>query len=907
MVGLQPNTSQYGSEIESVNATTGALHIEIPLSSITQRGRTITTKYIYNSPAFHADFVPNSVSNGRDQGYWQVHTSAANDWNWVTSAGGWGLTFDSPDPNATPIPCTASPSDPYGTVDGTLQEYTNFAVIDPQGNSHPLDLDYSSTIGSYSGSSNFWYTVNPLCAQGVYATSGWTLDGSGVFVDLGAGTIHTKDGTLVAQGTPWTVQSGPFTSSTVAGATWNGPFVDSNGNQLSSAPFGPTTGSIYSGTQTFTIYDAEGNAQSLIFSYESVSILTNDCPALQHYLTAGNSCIDITPAIALPYVHKITLPNGTYYQFDYAQNSHGELTSLRLPTGATINYVYGPMLIDDHNPRKAPIYEHVVVSQKTIINNGISSVWIYTPSGPGEAPQITIEDPSGNCEFHGSSFIGGLRPVPQETDVEDFAGCDTTGVPLKAVHTDYAFENIGNSVGQVINMRPIRVTTTIGGVSSKVETDYETFTTPREGYSITFTRMNPIEIREYDFGAVSPTRVTDYTYLHECGSSVATAQNYLDLNIVDRVLKKTILTASPSSPRQPDCGSGIPAGAIFSQIFEYDNYSTPLLDEPNAAQHAGAFGTNYLSRGNVTASSVWNNQDGSWIKTNYQYDILGNQVAIVDPRYATTHISYTDRFNDSACVPTGMALYAYPTIVTNALSQSTQTTYSSCTGLATSIKGPNTDTNDTTTYTYDSMNRVTTVTYPPTEGLWGMQQGQTINCYTDTGGSTCPQTSAPYSIYTSTLASPSPTVIRIQTFDGLGRPTSSILESDPAGPVNVDTTYDLLGRIASVSNPYRTSSDPTSSDPTAGITSYAYDPLGRMTLQCQPDNGSNAPCQKGSSYLEWSYNGNVVTFYDELRNSWQRTYDARNRLTQVVEPGSLTTTYQYNALDNLTCADQWGA
>ena len=118
---------------------------------------------------------------------------------------------------------------------------------------------------------------------------------------------------------------------------------------------------------------------------------------------------------------------------------------------------------------------------------------------------------------------------------------------------------------------------------------------------------------------------------------------------------------------------------------------------------------------------------------------------------------------------------------------------------------------------------------------------------------------------------------------------------------SVDTTYNGLGQVQSVSNAYRSTGDST-----YGITSYTYDALGRKRYQCQPDNGSNTPCVAKNSYLEWDYTGNVTTAYDELRNKWQRTTDALGRLTNVVEPSGANTGYIYDALDNLLTVNQNG-
>ena len=85
---------------------------------------------------------------------------------------------------------------------------------------------------------------------------------------------------------------------------------------------------------------------------------------------------------------------------------------------------------------------------------------------------------------------------------------------------------------------------------------------------------------------------------------------------------------------------------------------------------------------------------------------------------------------------------------------------------------------------------------------------------------------------TSTLNLVSPPFV-----DGLGRDTTTRLDSDPQGTTYTDVTYDALGRKATVSNPYRTTGDPT-----YGITSYQYDALGRVTLVIPPDGSHHEQC-----------------------------------------------------------------
>jgi RHS repeat-associated protein len=116
--------------------------------------------------------------------------------------------------------------------------------------------------------------------------------------------------------------------------------------------------------------------------------------------------------------------------------------------------------------------------------------------------------------------------------------------------------------------------------------------------------------------------------------------------------------------------------------------------------------------------------------------------------------------------------------------------------------------------------------------------------------------------------------------------------SDVPLPDTVDTTYEGNGRVFTVSNPYRSTSDPT-----YGLTTYTYDALGRKTGEAEPD---------GTSQLIWSYSGPTMISTDEDGNVWTRTSDSLGRLTTVVEPTALTTRYSYNPMGDLVYVNQLG-
>jgi YD repeat-containing protein len=300
-------------------------------------------------------------------------------------------------------------------------------------------------------------------------------------------------------------------------------------------------------------------------------------------------------------------------------------------------------------------------------------------------------------------------------------------------------------------------------------------------------------------------------------------------------------------------------------------------DPSSCSTSSGGSYTSYGYDGNYNQNAVnrWINTTGTWNTTGTQYYSWGAPETITDPRNLTETIQY-----DGSGI--------FPKKITNALSQSDQYTYDDIAGNMLSHTDVN---NNTTTYQYmDPLGRVTKITYPT---------GQVIGTgYNDSGRT----------VTTTATANPDPTRSTTRAYDGLGRVTQEQESAANNQTIYTDTTYDEMGRVTSVSNPHYAASDSTS-----GITSYAYDALGRKIMQCDADNDPSAPvpCTAGNSYQQSIYIGNTVDFYDELRNHWQRGYDVFGRVVKVLEPDgsdalTLETDYQYDPLGNLIQVSQWG-
>ena len=315
-------------------------------------------------------------------------------------------------------------------------------------------------------------------------------------------------------------------------------------------------------------------------------------------------------------------------------------------------------------------------------------------------------------------------------------------------------------------------------------------------------------------------------------------------------------------------------------------YDAAALSPSTAINLVSAAGSTascpYCGRGNPTSVSDWLNTTGANLTTNYLYYDTGQVQSMTDPRGYKTTYSYADNYAGGAGSPPGQT-NAYLTNVTNPLGQTQLFSWGYSDGLLMSSTDPN---NQTSNYQYsDPLLRLSEAQGPPLNGV--------IPTTTYRYADWTPSNTTPSSMTKSEFENASSNYITsVSTFDGLGRAITTELTTDPNGPDYVQTVYDGFGRVHSVSNPYRSTSDAT-----YGVTTNSYDALGRKIKQSDSD-GFNAQY--------WNYSGNSVAYTDENNHHWTRTSDALGRLAQVAEPGVLVTAYTYDALSNLLAVNQKG-
>ncbi len=264
----------------------------------------------------------------------------------------------------------------------------------------------------------------------------------------------------------------------------------------------------------------------------------------------------------------------------------------------------------------------------------------------------------------------------------------------------------------------------------------------------------------------------------------------------------------------------------------------------------------YDGKGNATSKTAKCAPGCGSLSWYYGYDGAGQQSSMTDPKSHETQYFY---LNDT-----------YLNKIQYADSSTVSFGYNFATGQLTSSTDQN---GQSTQYDYEpapSLDRLKSVSYP--------DGGSTTYTY----GNACTQP---------TNIAIAPGYSETLTVDGMCHVTVRSV-GDPQGPDLTKTTYDGLGRVWKVSNPYHTTGDTS-----YGLTTNSYDALGRIYSVVYPDGSATTT----------SYSGNTTTITDPAPSSRTLTYDGLEQLQQVTESGlSATTYYSHDALGDLVAVNQSG-
>jgi RHS repeat-associated protein len=708
------------------------------------------------------------------------------------------------------------------------------------------------------------YAYHLIDSNGAHHILGWTsstemetVDGSGFRV-VGAsgnsGGTYRTDGNGIIYGLNGSVMQD--TKGNVVTATTQNTLIDSIGRTIPQIP-GYSAGNpppSSPGCTTYNFPGVNGGTAPFVFCYANYTITSNfQNPPIQ----------DRTYTII--FLQSVTLPSLAKWSFSY--DSWGDLVSITTPTGGTVSYnwytntnAYGCYFV----------YPRAVSSRTVDANDGTGpKTWSYNLG--------IVTDPLGNDTVY--TFTAPCGGSAVNTETQYYSGSHSNAANLiKTEDTQYAvsggdpfWPTDGGSSAPYSTLPVLKKTTWANGQVSEVCMVYDSMTGgpcsaaynpsgstffdrySTSGKTYPFVYGSVVQKSEYDYGSGSPgplLRQTNTQFQWQANNSYRTA------NLLRQPASTTILDGG--------------AHQIAQTTFGYDE---------NNGSPQGVFG-------NQTSVTRWSNI-GASPKTQGIYNSQGMAIKKIDANLNTTQITY----DSTGAFPSQIQ---YPT--TNGVAHLEKFSYDSNTGL---LNSHTDQSNNSTSYQYDSMRRITSASYPG--------GGQATYCYTDAGGPTCTQ-SAPLKLVTTQIASPSPDVVTTTVYDGLGRMTQTQLNPGSAG-IYTDTTYDALGRIYSVSNPHFSGPSPTD-----GTTTNFYDALGRICLVVPPDgtlpSGSGCPVSQPSNDIFTTYSGNTATVTDQAGKSRKSITDALGRLTTVYEaPAGLNyqTTYGYDALGNLTSVLQNGS
>ena len=695
-------------------------------------------------------------------------------------------------------------------------------------------------------------------------------------------TIEDRNGNVVSVADPG---NGQFTFTDSAGR----PVLSSSGFATAS-----TTAATYSLTVSgLAPYQVTWGTAASNFDLSSTTVTGNACGGLNSY--HGSQ----------PVVTAITLPNGQQYQFQY-ESTYGLLSKVIYPNGAYSRYSWAPNSLSDAAiwPGMANqqyyctyLYSTPAVQNRYVSFDGVNEVleedYSYATTWSG-----------ANWSSKSSTVTTTVRDVQNGSPLNLSASftTDYTYSSTPAAENFYDAQLLAANIAYQIPIEQSVVYNDFGGAPLKTDTktwldqfliSSETValndgSTSENIYSYYPNGQLETEM-EYDYGANAPGALLRKTVFNYQGFPAAPIFPTYSA-ILDRPCQVVTFDESGTNRvAETDyyydggttlCGTaGTPSVSAVTSLTGHD--------ETNYAN------TSIAPRGNVTQESRQNIQLSTAATSTYAYDETGQVKSATDPRGNTRGYSYADSYASGFGTPPGqtnayLTQLTLPNTGSPAVNHVEKFTYRYDDGQLASSSDQNSAPNYTDYIYADPLGRLTETDYP--------DSGKTTVTYNDTA--------SPPTVVTKRLLGGSTYLTSTTVLDGAGHAIQSQLNSDPSGTDNTNTVYDGLGRVFSVSNPYRSTNDST-----YGITLYTYDGLGRTTNVTTPDG----------AIVSTSYSGPKTTVTDQAGRQRTMTADALGRIKQVVEdPGSpvcsltvpqpchfnYSTTYTYDALDDLTGVNQ---
>lgn len=795
----------------------------------------------------------------------------------------------------------------------TCEVAYNYVYTDASGGRHPL---YLSIWGNTGGKIDCSTATMP---DGTPVANPQVSNGGDSIVQ-GYTPAIPADGTFTLQKVWVADADGMVVSFTpAAGQTTVVPdsIEDRNGNAVTVNHTSPPTGfNSYTDTLGRTSVSVSGTTISVSgvsnYTANSGSVSASGLPlTIDQY--SGSCPLRGGTSGSSTEVTSLTLPNSETYYFSYDSVS-GNISKIVYPTGGYVRYVWGVNSKSEAGEDSgangtttfscAYEYDTPVVTDRYVSFDGSTEVlhqqFSYTTTWDSDQFQYSQKTTKvitydlvrgGNFEtkytYSGSTVEAQpstseniTNQIPVESQIQYYDWAANGGSLLKTVNKTFQFQNENEMTCE---------STTLGSMTSRIDYTYLSTQQPN-----LYTRPMALvtDKKEWDWGTAPPcTSSSSGTPLRETITNYNSFTTPIYAGNASIFDKPSLVTVK---------GSGT---QIAQTTYAYTTTVSPASVTVGRDSNYNA--NSSIARGNASSVTRWLNTGGSSPVTTYAYDDTGQVTSMIDPcgnangtcsdmPPGSNHTTSYGYSNDNAY----LATITYPN---TGVAHTESFTYNNSTGeVATS-----TDENGKiTSYSYsDPFARLTKTVYPDT--------GQTTLTYND-----APMSLTTPSVTTSKELSSGQYVTSVAIMDGMGHIRDSELTTDPVQADQTVTVYDGSGNPYTVTNPYRNTSDPT-----YGLTTYTYDPLGRTTLVKHPD-GFTIQTKYGGAATQVIDEGNGTRSVQRISQT-----DGLGRLASVCEVTSVIqlgttptpaacnqniagtgflTSYTYDALDDLLSVSQGG-
>lgn len=877
--GTPPFSSTGGGPFDVIDLANLNVHFEIPVVSKAGRG----IPFVYNLPYDSSVWYPAGTSGNQTWAHalnfgWPAQTEIAT--GSVTIGRIINTWCFDPD---------------FGKVYYTATTFRAFT--DASGVRHPFFL--SVVDNDYCGGN---IEASALSSDG----SGYTLYADGISQTASA-TSRTGWGVFPPQGGPGQLSDTNGNYITVNSS--NGTFTDTLGKTVMTVT---GTGSATS-PLNFAYTNPGGTASSVAVNYTNFNIKTNfGCSGISEYTGLG-----------VPLATSIVMPDQSSYTIAYETTSGysgyytGRIHSITLPTGGQIQYDYT-------GPNNGIVCADGSTSglTRTVTPGGD---WTYTRTQVSGAQWTTkITDPQDNDTLFNFQGL-------YETSRQSFQGAVSGGTLLQTLATCYN-GNTGScdttAVTAPITQRAVTLQLP-GGKQSKTVATYSS------DYGVL------TDLKEYDFGDGAPpsnwTRHTAISYAPLGG--IGDHPSSITVSDANGIQAQTSYTYDEGTPT-PTTGTPQHTGASTRGNLTTITSTVKLVPSKTLTRHFS-----YYDTGNVKTTTDVNNAVTTYVygsascgnsfvtevdlpittlKRYVSWDSPNCTGAVVksetDENGKSTTYDYTDpnywRVTKITDPLSNYTTISYPNVNTVESSLSFGSTSvdvrSTVDGFGRSILAQQLNTGstyDSFQTNYNSVGQLSKTLLPFSSGAGvlcsGTCPGTTFSydplgrstLVSDAGGGDVSYNYAPASSNNNVVLSalePAPpgtsenTKQRQLQTDGLGR-LSSVCEmttgsgSGTCSQTVTQTgyftqyTYDVLGHIVGVSQ------NAQSAHPQGR--SFAYDMLGRMTSETNPENGTTNYTYDSATGCTGTYNGDLVKRVDAQGNTTCYAYDSLHRVTTITYSG----------------------